>query len=99
MVFLFMAMPMLPLVHSHAQATDYSQALDGKPAIEKYAEQCKLCDFLTHKQGKEMQLANPIVLVVPIIQPVKIRTNLISGNYTFTLQGFTNKGPPVPIHS
>ena len=94
MVLLFLSMPMLQLLHSHGQTNEIASSIDGKPVIEKLTEQCKLCDFLAHKQFKEYQISNPIELVIPIVQPVKTRTNLIAGNYTFTLNGFTNKGPP-----
>lgn len=85
---------MVQLLHSHVQTAEIASSIDGKPIIEKPTEQCKLCDFLAHKQLKEFHISNPIELVIPIVQPVKTRTNLIAGNYTFTLNGFTNKGPP-----
>jgi hypothetical protein len=99
MVLLFFSMPVLQLAHTHAQPTDYSQSADGKPVLEKSSELCKLCDFLLHKQGKEIHSNHLTECAVPLVQPVELRTHLIAGNYTFTLQGFTNKGPPISANA
>lgn len=95
MVLLFLAMPAVQAVHSHPRANEKTLAFGEKLVIEKFVEHCKLCEFLSHQMGKDMHLSQPIELVFPIIQPVKLTVNLISGNHTFTLQGFTNKGPPI----
>ncbi|SFH19683.1 hypothetical protein SAMN04489864_106176 [Pedobacter insulae] len=97
MVLLFLAFPIVQVVHWHAHASKITTHNDSKLVIDNIAEQCKICDFLAHKQLKEFHMSNSIELVVPIVQPVKTCTNLISGNYTFTLNGFTNKGPPTPL--
>jgi len=96
MVLLFLAIPITQIVHTHEQSSDYTES--GQSVFEKSVENCELCDFLSHHHGKEMHLSSPIAFKVPIVQPVKTITNLISGNYTFTLQGFTNKGPPAAIY-
>lgn len=95
MILIFASMPIIQLVHSHEQTVEIVSSIDGKPALNTAIEQCKLCDFFVHKQIKDYHIENPTELVIPIVQPIKACTNLISVNYTFTLNGFTNKGPPV----
>lgn len=94
MLLLFLAMPTLQLFHLHDQATELSSQTDDKTVIDKLSEQCKLCDFLAHKQFKEFHLPKVIATVIISQQPVKIYGNYIAINYAFTLNGFTNKGPP-----
>ena len=95
MMLIFLSMPIIQLVHSHHQSPEIFSEIDGKPNINIAVEQCKLCDFFAHKQIKEFSLQHPIGIIIPVVQPIKLPTGLISGNYTFTLNGFTNKGPPV----
>lgn len=94
MVFLFMAMPMSQLVHFHGETTKINSGFEAKTAVDKVTEQCKLCDFLAHKQFKEFHITNPVEVATPILQTAKNGQNFIAINYAFTLNGFTNKGPP-----
>ncbi|RZL29844.1 MAG: hypothetical protein EOO96_19375 [Pedobacter sp.] len=94
LLLLFLAMPTLQLFHFHDQATELSSQTDGKTVIDKLSEQCKLCDFLSHKQFKEFHLPKASTTLIATQQPIKIYGNYIAINYTFTLNGFTNKGPP-----
>lgn len=91
---LFLAMPTLQLVHFHSDTAELSTHTDQKTVIDKLSEQCKLCDFLAHKQFKEFQLPVVNSLSIALIKPVKQYGNYIAINYAFTLNGFTNKGPP-----
>mgnify|MGYP006198611905 CR=1 FL=1 len=97
LLLLFLAMPTLQLFHFHDQATELSSQTDVKTVVDKLSEQCKLCDFLAHKQLKEFHITNPVELATPIVQTAKTGKNFIAINYAFTLNGFTNKGPPTTI--
>ena len=94
MLFLFLAMPTLQLIHFHDQTIEIGSQTDGKTVVDKLSEQCKLCDFLAHKQFKEFQLPVANSFSIAVVQPVKKYGNYIAINYAFTLNGFTNKGPP-----
>ena len=95
MLLLFLAMPSLQLFHFHNETISLSTKIDQKTIIDKGSEQCKLCDFIAHKHVKEFQLPQANSFVVVMVKPVKQYGNYIAINYTFTLNGFTNKGPPM----
>ncbi|WP_256011923.1 hypothetical protein [Desertivirga xinjiangensis] len=80
---------------------EYIDSLGGVPErtfsnthIGPEVDSCRICDYLAHKQGRELYLSFPPQLVLPILEPVMRNTPVIAVNYKFTLQGFTNKGPP-----
>lgn len=82
----------LQLIHSHA---------DRK--ISQYAEeehtttiddQCHVCDFLVHLKTDEQHFIYPVLPSPPLPQAIVYGNPVCAGNYEFTLQGFTNKGPP-----
>jgi hypothetical protein len=91
---LFIAIPMLPLLHSHGQTTDIVTSTEGETPVVKITGRCKLCHFLAHKQIKDYQLEDAFEVVVPILLHITANTTLVAINYSFTLNGFTNKGPP-----
>lgn len=94
MLLLFLAVPTLQLFHFHNDTTQLSAQIDQKTVIDKLSEQCKLCDFLAHKQFKDFELPISNSFSVALVKPVKQYGNYIAINYAFTLNGFTNKGPP-----
>ena len=92
LVLLFLSISILQLVHVH-QASDPEKeniATDAVSAVEK----CEICDFIIHKQSTHILSFTVGDLIV--LSPVKVSYNCHSCicNYEFTLQGFTNKGPP-----
>lgn len=58
------------------------------------SEKCSVCDYVIHKQTDHAQHSYPPVLVAPVTKPVTLLSRYYAGIYKFTLQGFTNKGPP-----
>ncbi|WP_295768629.1 hypothetical protein [uncultured Mucilaginibacter sp.] len=58
------------------------------------AEKCSICDYVVHKQSNFAHLHHPPVVAVPVTKAVTLLTKSYAGIYKFTLQGFTNKGPP-----
>ena len=93
LVVLFLSISILQLVHVHKVfAEKENVTADSVSAVEK----CEICDFIIHKQSKHV--AAYISQQIIVLSPFKITYNCNSCicNYEFTLQGFTNKGPPIP---
>jgi hypothetical protein len=82
-------------LHSHKSLTKTEQS--GEEDSGSLTEKCSICEFYLHKHGKELNLSFPPVYNQPVIQPVTFNSQCYIGNYKFTLQGFTNKGPPFII--
>ncbi|TWR26520.1 hypothetical protein FPZ43_15310 [Mucilaginibacter pallidiroseus] len=59
------------------------------------AEKCSICDYVLHKQSHYANLAYAPVINAPLTKAVTLLSRSYAGIYKFTLQGFTNKGPPV----
>ncbi|RZM22159.1 MAG: hypothetical protein EOO88_30265 [Pedobacter sp.] len=92
LVILFVAMSFVQTFHGHAKTFHTAQQSDHDQLAAN--DKCLVCDFLSHQQGKEFHLPHPVLLVKSISTPVTLNTNVFVGNYKFTLQDFTNKGPP-----
>lgn len=93
LILLMLSIPFTQLVHHHVNdSVEYTEH-SGKTIISKTANHCDLCDYLKHNHSKDFLLSYT-TFSVTLPQPIKIRPNVIAGNYTFTLTGFTNKGPP-----
>lgn len=92
MVILFISMTVVQAFHTHDSSvnTEQSDQVDISYAVEK----CKICEFYLHKQSETAHSTYPPVLTTPLPTPVKHNTCHYIGNYKFTHQGFTNKGPP-----
>lgn len=93
LLLLFLSIPLISAFHYHHAVVEYEKSGDDEH-ISSIVDSCKLCDYFAHKQGKELHLSCPPQLVVPIPEPVTLNNPVIALNYKFTLQGFTNKGPP-----
>lgn len=60
-------------------------------------EKCDVCDYCFHKSGKD-SIYTPLVFFVFVKSVICILlTGFVLASYKFTLQGFTNKGPPAVI--
>lgn len=78
------------LLHNHHRSVPKTDDREIVYAPEK----CDVCDYCFHKSGKDF-IQVPHVSFVVLKPTVSIfLTGFILGNYKFTLQGFTNKGPP-----
>ena len=98
LILLMLSIPFTQILHHHVNdSVEYTEH-SGKTIISKTANHCDLCDYLKHNHSKDF-LPSYTSLSMPLPQPIKIRANVIAGNYTFTLQGFTNKGPPAQFFS
>lgn len=79
-------------LHSHKSIIKTEQS--GEEDSGSLTEKCSICEFYLHKHGKELNLSYPPVYIAPVIEPAVLNSDCYIGNYKFTLQGFTNKGPP-----
>ncbi len=92
LVMLFLSISILQLAHAHrAFAAEKENTTADEVAA---AENCEICDFIIHKQSKHLPAYLPQTAV--LLSPVRVAYPCDSCicNYEFTLQGFTNKGPP-----
>ena len=96
LVMLFLSTSILQLAHNHRSLASEKEisTSDSVSALEK----CEICDFIIQKQSKHLPAYFSPYMIV--LSPVEITYNCNSCicNYEFTLQGFTNKGPPT-LHS
>ncbi|MBS7563888.1 hypothetical protein KHS38_05680 [Mucilaginibacter sp. Bleaf8] len=97
MVVLFVSISVVQAFHSHTRVVKTEQS-DDDGTDEEYvfaSDKCKLCDYYAHKHGSELHVSYPPVLTVPMPKAVTLGHRVYAGIYKFTLQGFTNKGPPI----
>ncbi|WP_162618701.1 hypothetical protein [Pedobacter yulinensis] len=76
--------------HNNADRTELSRQQDATYLVDK----CAVCDLHVHKQEDSLPVACTAVLKAPSASPLSHGRYICIGNYKFTLQGFTNKGPP-----
>jgi len=92
LIMLFLSISISQLLHTHKVFASEKENITGDSvsAVEK----CEICDFIIHKQSKHIPVYISESLIVR--SPVEVSYNRDSCvcNYEFTLQGFTNKGPP-----
>lgn len=91
LVLAFALISVAQILHSHALENDTETIQKESVSL---SEKCGICDYIIHKQGKEVVLTAPYAFAVPLPEAVVITSGVFAGIYKFTLQGFTNKGPP-----
>lgn len=92
LVFVFIAITAVQVLHKHQNAR-----IDQDDADTEYAyspEKCSVCDYIVQKQSHHAHWSCPSIITVPVTKAVTLLTRCYAGVYKFTLQGFTNKGPP-----
>jgi hypothetical protein len=92
MVILFISMTLVQTFHAHVSSVNTAQSDEGD--FTYAVEKCKICDFYLHKQTETIHSTYPSELATLLPTPISHNTHHYIGNYKFTLQGFTNKGPP-----
>jgi len=98
LVMLFLSISVAQIFHSHSKvaAVEHTHHHDQDQQDQvSAADKCLICDYLAHQQSKEFYISHPLVLNVPLPDAITLNSNVFVGNYKFSLQGFTNKGPPV----
>jgi hypothetical protein len=94
LVVLFLSISVIQALHYHKSNSQTEQSANNDDEKVSDSDQCQLCDYLTHKQGKELFIAYQAAIVLPVPNLITFHPHSFVGNYKFTLQGFTNKGPP-----
>lgn len=92
LVFTFLFISFIQIIHAHSK-NDIEHVADQKESIT-FSEKCSVCDYIFHKHGKDIVLPLPFSISFPLPTGNISNTGVFVGNYKFTLQGFTNKGPP-----
>jgi hypothetical protein len=92
LIVVFLGISVGQLFHNHKSIIKTEQTADDDASY--VTEKCKVCEFFVHKHSKFLLLSYPPVLVVAVPEPITYNSHCFIGNYKFTLQGFTNKGPP-----
>lgn len=95
LIILFLSISVIQILHNHKVVVKIEQSDDESDGY--VTEKCKICEFFIHKHGKALYLSHPPVTSTPLPEPLSYNTYSYIGNYKFTLQGFTNKGPPILI--
>ncbi|UYQ91191.1 hypothetical protein MKQ68_13935 [Chitinophaga horti] len=57
-------------------------------------EDCEVCAYCNNHAGKELLLTHPPILDTPLPAAIVLNGKTYARIYKFTLQGFSNKGPP-----
>jgi hypothetical protein len=93
MAMLLLCITVIQALHHHATPTDGNDVCDSREYVYS-TNKCAVCDYLSHHQFEEYHLPVVDQILVPVIKPVTLLSRSYAGAYKFTLQGFTNKGPP-----
>ncbi|RZK21296.1 MAG: hypothetical protein EOO86_01490 [Pedobacter sp.] len=95
LIFTFVFISFVQIIHAHNN-NDTEHVADQKESIS-FSEKCSVCDYIFHKHGKDILLPLPFSISFPLPKANTCSTGVFVGNYKFTLQGFTNKGPPAIV--
>lgn len=94
-LFLFISAAQVLHVHPESAIADHEQC--GEKEQLQGLDKCAVCDYFHHVQAKQIFWHHPVILVVALPQIRTINTQVLIGNYKFSLQGYTNKGPPATV--
>jgi hypothetical protein len=80
-----------PIIHAH-----HSEGLarHAEKEIVSPSKKCLTCSALSHLQHQNYLVSVDHPLLAPIQTYIILLLGVFAGVYKFTLQGFTNKGPP-----
>ncbi|SOD13293.1 hypothetical protein [Pedobacter xixiisoli] len=90
---LFLAIPLIQTLHSHHAGEDFVNTTTEK-SISSAAEKCLICDYTAEIKGKQILMAHPPTINIPTNVCATLNTFVYTRIYKFTLQNFSNKGPP-----
>lgn len=90
---LFLTIPLVQTLHSHHAENIFIKASTEK-TISSAAEKCLICDYTAEIKGKQILMAYVPVINIPTNVCATLNTFVYTRIYKFTLQNFSNKGPP-----
>ena len=94
MAMLLLYVTVIQALHHHATPADVNDISNSGGYVHS-SNKCAVCDYLSHHQFDEYHLPAVDQITVPVNKPVTSLSRSYAGIYKFTLQGFTNKGPPL----
>jgi len=97
LMMLFMSTSFFQIFHHHHEELA-NHKYSSQTTIQKGIKSCEVCDYLGHHQAVPILNAHHFELTPPVKSTAAFAGRYYIGCYKFTLQGFTNKGPPT-IHS
>lgn len=90
---LFLAIPLVQTLHSHHASNLFSKNNTEKSFTDA-SEKCLICEYTAEIKGKQILMSYPPVLDVPTQVCAQLNSFVYTRIYKFTLQNFSNKGPP-----
>lgn len=90
---LFLVIPFIQTLHSHHADESFVKTTTEK-SISSAAEKCLICEYTAEIKGKQILMSHPPVIDIPTDVCAELNTFVYTRIYKFTLQNFSNKGPP-----
>jgi len=97
LILLFMFVAVSPLLHHHKHSHAEAEVSANQKETVHFTDECAVCDYYHHIQGQQILLYHPPLETILNTVVITLDNRVLISNYKFTLQGFTNKGPPTPI--
>ncbi len=95
LVMIFVGTSLFQIFHHHKHHADHKHS--NETSVQKWVKSCEVCDYLAHLHAVPILTAHHFELVPPVKSTAAFAGRYYIGFYKFTLQGFTNKGPPLSI--
>jgi hypothetical protein len=92
LVMLLLLVFAFPVIHSHHNDAPTKHT---EKQITVASKKCPICSFLSHQKHQKYLIPIDHPFVKPVRTYITILPGVFAGVYKFTLQGFTNKGPPL----
>jgi len=91
---LFLSIPLVQTLHSHHTKNIVVNKNVTEKSFVNASEKCLICDYTAEIKGKQIVMAHPPILNIPTNVCAELNTFVYTRIYKFTLQNFSNKGPP-----
>lgn len=92
LMMLFIGTSFFQIFHHHEHPAIDKQY--HQTSVQKWVKSCEVCDYLAHHHAIPILTAHHFELTPPVKSNAAFAGRYYIGCYKFTLQGFTNKGPP-----
>jgi hypothetical protein len=93
MALLLLNVTIIQALHHHVTPTEVNDPADSEEYVYG-TNTCAVCDYLSQHALQEYHLPALDHITVPATKPVILLSRYDVRLYLFSLQGFTNKGPP-----
>lgn len=94
LILLFLFVAAVPLFHHHEHAHGNEHINTSSEESIQLSDKCAVCDYCHHIEGQQILLYHPQLQIVLNTDAITLDNRVLVSNYKFTLQGFSNKGPP-----